>query len=485
MFFLGLVLQQGGGHSRAEALFHEAMAAAPAEGLPALVRRLDRIAGEIPVSPIMPDLLETIQVIGLLHPGSVPDRPVRLASLKARAAGNAGLARVLKRIEILQAYYQAAGRGQSEREAATLSDPVFEGSILGVQAQADAALRARDYRRAESLAMRVLEADPYSPLLADAHAILGLSAAFQGDARAAVRHFRKAAAVTELPTLYGDTRNYLFTASRFALPGPAPVGEVFDEMAPILLTGFAGLKDPQSLALAAGNFILVDKEQTVRISPDGEVLEAKPARKIVDAAAAGDGTVWLLAEDGIDPGTGSMVQLSLSSGGKARPLRKLRSLAFDQAGDVYLLDQDAGLLRGRPAEDGRLEIAALAPVRGELVRVDGRGNLFVLEAAGKSVLLLSREGKQLLSVTTAPVGGRAGAIGFFALDVLNHIYVLDSNSMQIFAINDGTAGPAAQLLATLPLEQRPPFKNLRVLGVTGTGEVVVTGKNDDTWIRYR
>ncbi len=483
--FLALLLPQGAVQDRVRALYYEALAAAPTVGLPGLVRRLDAIANETPSSPFFPDLLETIHAIGLLHPGSVPDLPARLKALTERGAGNPGLAKVLRRIEILRAYYQAAVHGQADSAAATLSDPVFEGSLLGVQAQADAALRARDYRRAESLARQVLEADPYSPLLANAHMILGLGASFQGDAGAATRHFRHALAVTELPTIYGDTRNFLFTSYRFSLPSPAPVGAIFDEVVPVRLEGFTGLKDPQSLALSAGEFILVDKEQIVRITPAGKVVEARAARKIVDVANTGEGRLYSLTEDGIDLGSGSFVPLSVSTAGKPRSLRRLRSLAVDDRGDVYLLDQDAGLLRGHADDGGNLALTVLSPVRGGLVRIGARGDLFVLDAAGKGIQIFSREGSQISGVVPAPVSGKEGTIQSFALDLLDHLYVLDSNSIQIFAIKSEGAGPGYQPVSTIPLEPRPPYKNLRVLGITMTGEMVTTGKNEDTWIYIR
>jgi hypothetical protein len=81
------------------------MAAATSDGLPALVRKLDAIAGASPSSSFAPFIQETIQVIGLLHPGSVPDQPARLKALKASGAGNPAWAKVLQRIEILQTYY--------------------------------------------------------------------------------------------------------------------------------------------------------------------------------------------------------------------------------------------------------------------------------------------------------------------------------------------------------------------------------------------
>ena len=144
------------------AQYDEAMAAGRGDGLATLVRRLDALANGSPGAPVTAEIHETIQAIGLLHPGSVPDRTARLQTLRAQAAGNAALLRSLKRIAILDQYYEAATRGNTGN-AAALSDSLLEGSLLGIQASADAALRAGNYDLAETLASRAIEADPFPP----------------------------------------------------------------------------------------------------------------------------------------------------------------------------------------------------------------------------------------------------------------------------------------------------------------------------------
>jgi tetratricopeptide (TPR) repeat protein len=482
---LPFLLQQGIVQDQVQAQFYEAMAAAASDGLPATISKLDAIASASPSSAFTPYLHQTIHFIALLHPGSVPDQSRRFQVLKSQVAGNPGLAKVLKRIEILQAYYAAAARGRPESASAALSDPVFEGSLLAVQALADAALRAHDYDKADALAQQIIEADPYSPLLANAHVILGISATYRGDAKAALRRFQHAFAVSPLPTIYGDTRDYLFAAYRFARPAPAAIGEIFDEVSAARLAGAAGLKEPQALIFNDGKFLLVDKEQTLMIAPEGKVLDTKAGRRLEDVAATGAGKSYALAEEGIDLGTGTLTALSLSVGGKQKVLKKFRSLAVDDRGDVYLLDQDMGLLRGSPTAAGALSLTALAPIKGRLIRIDSRGNLFVLGADGKSILVLSREGKQITSVTPAPTMGKEPSIEYFALDSLNHLYILDANSIQIFAMNDGSTGLDKVRVSTIPLDPRPQYKNLKVLGVTAAGEMVATGKNEDNWVYFR
>lgn len=480
-----LLLQQGLVYDQARTQFNEAMSTAAADGLPGLIGKLDSIAKAFPSSSFTPYIQETIHAIAVLHPGSVQDQPARLQSLKASAAANPALAQVARRIELFQAYYRSAARGQSESAAASLSDPAIAGSLLGTQAQADAALRARDYPRAEALALRLIEHDPSSPLLANAYMVLGLSASYRGEARAGLTQFRNALAVTPLPTVYGDTRLFLFTAFRFARFVPGAAGELFDEATAVRLAAPATLKDPQSLLPSERGFFLVDREQTLTLTLEGKVLDTRAARKIEDAAVGGAAKMMLLAEDGIDLGNGSFVPLTLSVEGRPRPVKKLRSLAPDPRGDIFLLDQDFGLLRAVPAAAGSPAVTALGQVKGRLLRIDRRGNVYILAADGKSIVIVDRQGKPLTSVVPAATAGKESNIAYFALDSLDHLYVLDANSIQVYAMIDRSAGLDKVQVGTLPLDARPQFKNLRVIAVGPAGEIVVTGKNDDNWVCYK
>jgi len=485
LIVLPLLFDQALAQDRVQVQYYEAMASGSAEGLPALVRKLDAAASAFPTAAFTPRLHEIIQMIALLHPGSVPDQAARFQAVKAQAAANPALARVLRRLEILQEYYAAAAKGRPESAAAGLSEGVFEGSVLGMQALADAALRTRDYAKAGAMAEQIIEADPYSPLLANAYVILGFCDMYRGNSPAAARHFQRAMAVSPLPTIYGNTREYLSAIYRFARPSPAAIGEVFDEVTAAKIAGIQGLKDPRALLFHQDQFFLVDREQIITLAPDGKVVEAKPARKIEDLAISVGGKFYYLADDAIDLGTGTLTPLSATIAGKPKMLKKLRSLAVDERGDIFLLDQDAGLFTGTPNATGTLTLTAVAPVRGRLVKVDRRGNLYILTQDQRSITVLSRDGKQLASLAPASSTGKEPSIEYFALDALNHIYILDSTSIQIYAINEGSAGLEGVKAGVILLDPRPQYKNLRVLAVSATGEMAVTGKNEDNWVLFR
>ena len=68
---------------------------------------------------------------------------------------------------------------------------------------------------------------------------------------------------------------------------------------------------------------------------------------------------------------------------------------------------------------------------------------------------------------------------------MNHIYILDQTSIQIFEMNETNSGLEKVKGSTITLDQRPQYKNLRVLAVSATGEMVVTGKNDDNWVTFQ
>lgn len=469
----------------AQIRFYEALELVPAEGIPSLIGRLDAIIKDNPSSSYAPYVHETIQTVGLLHPGSVPNRAARLEPLKGSAAGNPVIAKILKRIDILQSYYAAAMRGDPESASAGLSDPVFEGSPYAMQALADAALRKGDYKNASMLAYRAIEHDPYSPFLSNAHMVLGLSAAFGGDYKSALVHFQRALASSALPTIYGNPRDYVFTAYRFSRTAPAVPGEIYDEAITTRMEG-AGLKDPLALIRTEKGYLLLDKEMILTISPDGKVLDRKPVRKIEDIAAASDGNIYSITEEQADLGSGRIATLTLTTNKKTRRIKKLRSMAVDARGYMYFLDQDSGILRGdTTATAGSLSVTEFSPVKGHLIRVDSWGNLYVLSLDKKSVLILSREGRQLASIQPDPVAGKTGLIEYFALDSLNHLYILESSSIQIFTITGGSAGYEKKRAGLHAFDQRPQFRNLRVLGVNATGELAMTGKNENNWVCFK
>ncbi len=66
---------------------------AAAEGLTALLSRLDAVAKGGQGSASVPQVVETIQVIAILYPGLVPDRDARLQAMKSAADANPDLAR--------------------------------------------------------------------------------------------------------------------------------------------------------------------------------------------------------------------------------------------------------------------------------------------------------------------------------------------------------------------------------------------------------
>jgi hypothetical protein len=483
LVLLPLLLQQGVALDEAQARFYESMELASTEGIPSLIRRLDTLATTSSSSSFAPQIHETILVIGLLHPGSVPDLNSRLAVLKTAASGNPELAKTLKRVELLQSYYTAALNGRPETASAGLSDPVFEGSPYGIQALADASLRARDFEKATMLTLRAIENDPHSPLLSSPYMILGLSSAYQGNAKLALTYFQHALAASELPTIYGNPRDYVFSAYRFNRPVPAPVGDIFDETASVRLE--AEIKEPQTMIFSGNSFVLLDKEMLLKVSPQGKILDKKPVHKIEDVASAENGILYSIAEDRIDLGSGNTATITLSGGKKAKRITSLCSVAAAGGGDLYLLDGDAGLLRGTTEiSAGSITVATIAPVKGRLVRVDTLGNIYVLAKDQKSIMIFSRDGKPLTTVSTEPVAGKAGSIEYFALDSLDRLYVLVSNSIQIFAAKSGSAIERARV-STIAFDQRPEFRNLKVLGVNPAGVVAVIGKNEGNWVSFK
>ena len=486
LFFLGFLPENGLIYDALQAKFQEAISSANIDGLPTLLKKLDGISNLDPSSPAAASSREMIQILALLHPGLVPDQAARFQKMRASAEGNARLSRSVKRLEILQAYYTGAAQGLTEGALARLSDAVFEDSLLGLQARADAAFQAGDYDQSDYLAYQVIEAAPYSPIQANTFLMLGLSEVYRGNTTAAARHFQRALISSPLPTLRGLAQDHLTLIHRYVRPTPGKFGELFDEELTSRISGVPEIKDPRALVFDHGKFILADREQVLVLSASGAVEESRAARDIEDVAVNRNGIHYYLREDALDLGTESPVRLNFPAAGKEKAPRRLRSLALGVQGDLLLLDEELGLLRCTLAGTVLQSSGALSAARGHLVRVDSRGYIYLLSWDRRSIQVLSKEGK-LSTTLPSPAPGKEPLIQSFALDSHNHVYLLDtsSNAIQVFAVNQGNAGLQSAKVSTIPLHPLPNHKNLRVIAVSSAGEVAVTGKNEDNWVLFR
>ncbi len=488
MLIAGAVLsiflfQQGAVLDETRMQFYEAMRHASEEGISSLIPKLDSINSSLPPSPAAAYIEETIQAIGILHPGSVPDRIQRLEKFKTAAKLDPEAGEAVKRIGILQAYYASALKGDAANQSEALADPVLKESIYGLQAMADAALRARDYETAEKRAMQAIEKAPFSPLLANAHMILGLSSAFRGDPKSALLHFQHALGASDLPNVYGDPRHYVSIAYRFSRTVPGAVAEIYDEIQIARLSGIEKLKDPQGMIYSDEGFLLLDKEAILTISPDGKIVDTKPVREIVDIAAGAEGKIYSITDERMDAGAGSLSAIFAREGEKKKQLKDLCSIAVDAREGVFFLDRDKGVFRGNLAGAPDFpSLEALASIKGRLIRADRLGNLYILDWDRENILVISRNGERVTNIAPSTVSGKKQSIEYLALDLLNHLYILTSDSLQVFAMIDESAGLEKKQISMYSSEQRPRFRDLKVLGVSATGEVALAGKDGENWV---
>lgn len=474
-------------HDRALAEYHGIMAGAAEGDMPALVKKLDSLCASFPNAPVVASALETIQWIALLHPGAVPDQPRRWEEMRKAAGANAVLARSIRRVEILRTYFGGNGKPPPPRAALALSDPVVGESWLGLLGRSDAAFRGGDYAGARELALQAVEPEPESPLLASASVLLGLAHAHEGNLPLAAEHFQRAATLTPLETLYGSAQDFLATALRF-LPGPtAAPARIFEAPATPVIAGLQEFRDPRSFHFSDGKFRLLDRDQVLVLSPEGKLEEARPARQVEDIAPDGRGALVQITRETVLAQGGRPVRLTAAVGGRTRNVSKLQSVAVGADGDLYLLDEEHGVLRATRKEDDSLAVSVISPARGRLLRMDARGHLYILSQDRKTVSVMTSSGEALISVTPRTAGGKSPSIEHFALDSLNHVYLLDAGAgtIHIVAVNSAGPGLTASAVDTIPLEAGEPFKNLRVLAVSARGELVAAGKGANTWVWYR
>jgi len=479
--------QQNFTQDRPLAAYHDALAAASVSGLPALIKSLDAIIAAHPGSDIAPVALETVQTIGILHPSLLPDRAARLEAAARQAAGNPALARVAKRLELMAAYFSDAAKAAAGEAPTPPAGPDADNSWLQDMARADAAMRSGELQQAQALCHRIIEVDSESPLLAAVHTLLGLAHAGQGDVEPAAWNFQRAELITPAETVYGRAADYLQTLCRFERKALDRSASLFHDPELVPIAGIQEVKEPRALHYLQGKFWLLDREQVVILDGDGKVEGTKPSRQAEDIALLDTGSLVTLTEDGIQYEGQRPVRLTASIGGKARNLSKLQSFVLDNNGDFVLLDQDAGVVRARRLPDGTFSATVLTPMRGRLLRMDSNGRLYLLSQDRRTVTILSPAGKPVTSVSPASVSGKTPSVEHFALDNLNHLYLLgnDPGSVQIFRINSKDGTIAAEPLHTMEFEDRPPFRDLRVLALSPRGVLTVLGKDTNTWVTYR
>jgi hypothetical protein len=191
-----------------------------------------------------------------------------------------------------------------------------------------------------------------------------------------------------------------------------------------------------------------------------------------------------------------------------RPLKKVRAMAANSAGDLFIVDDDynRGLLR---CKAGATDCAPWpAMPLGELasVKVGASDFVYVLDNRLQSVRVLDDNGRQMASlgllIDAAPAAFAAGTpnavsvkyefkrIADFAVDQTYTVYLLDPQQRKIgivpLKLDGDKLVPEVKGVLDLPNDDKNQFfvKNPSAIAVTPSGALIVAGQSPRV-VRYR
>lgn len=301
---------------------------------------------------------------------------------------------------------------------------------------------------------------------------------------------------------------------RDELPADTPMRERALELASVLVrrlraangqvpTAFATLEGLSSRGLPAldeprrihfeneGRFLLLDEgsRKLYRVGADGATLLSTPADPSA-VTTMPDGAVLVAGKTGLAtiPPT-RPIALSGTWGGKARPLKKIRSMAFWSTGDLLLIDKDYdGILRCQLAAG---TCAPWGPVgKYRTVLVGASDWVYLLDDRGQTVRVLDPAQRALAVIGPLVGAAKLERVEDMAVDSAHGLYLLDTGTKRIVVIHlksmgDGKVAPTPAPALLLPQEGERAVKNPSAIAVSPTGWLAVASKSSPRVMRWR
>lgn len=385
--------------------------------------------------------------------------------------GNAAAATV-----IVAACVAPALRGQSPAVSTVLFDQAR-------QAEAD-----RHYAAATERLYQLVIEHPRSPEAWQARARLAWIRALTGDLSAALLQCQ--ALRNELPDDHPLRQPVFELATILARRMRAPLRPpYFADSAAVGLRGLAQTDEPVRLESdATGNLLLVDAgagrivlERPVAPAPVGTGIEA--------AAFLPDGRLAVAGKAGISIAGAPASWWSATWGGKARQMKKVRSMAFTSTGDLIAVDKDyAGVLR---CKAGGTACVPWGPAgKARAVVVGASDFVFILDDRQQSIRVADDAGRQITVVGPTTGGVAFREIVDIAVDRAFGLYVLDKENrrLDILTLRADAADALSVVPAgfvMIPSEGAVSVKNPSAVGVMPDGSVVIGGRSSARLLRFQ
>jgi hypothetical protein len=268
-------------------------------------------------------------------------------------------------------------------------------------------------------------------------------------------------------------------------------GAVAPAMEAVALRGLAGLDEPTALVPErSGAWLIVDqgKDRLYRVTADAAapVTTVPGPQAVVEMP---DGSLIVGGNSGLAAAQGSVpVPQSGTWGGKARPLRRPRSLAANSRGDVFVVDRDYdGLLRCNAGASSCTPWGA--PGRLKTVKVGPSDFVCTLDER-QVVRVFDDTGKLLTTIGPTVNGVKLENVVDIAVDAAYGIYLLDGDLRRIDAVAlsvaaDGRVGIETVRTIAIPAEGDRALRNPSAIAITGSGVLVVAGRSSPRLLRIQ
>jgi hypothetical protein len=375
------------------------------------------------------------------------------------------------------AFSVGAGRGQEP-------SPLLE--------QATAAEAAGQLPTAIDRLYTLLLEQPHSPDSLRARLLLARLLVLTGDASAAVlqcQAFRDEPGAAE-----ADRAEALDLATTLARrvrgrPGASP----YVSMTVAGGRGLQQLDTPVSIEMEpSGTFLVVDEgdKRIYRIGADGATVVAAALRDPTAAAVMPDGTLVVGTRDGLVTVPGNTpVARTATERGRSREIKRIRSVAVNSRGDLFVVAREVdGLLRC--AAGGGPCVVWGSNARLRTVKV-GLGDLvYVLADNQQAVQVINEAGRAVLTVGPTVAGARTEKIGDIAVDNAYGLYLLDTDLKRVHVValkSTGGNAFAVDALGNVPIptEGDRSLRNPSAIGVTRDGTLLVAGRSAPRLLRFQ
>jgi len=266
----------------------------------------------------------------------------------------------------------------------------------------------------------------------------------------------------------------------------------FPTFEPLPAKGLPATDEPRSIVFEGeGRFVLLDEGagRVFRATADAATSAAAPQDPTA-VTVMPDGSVLVFGKTGLTAvGTPQTVQLSGTFGGKARQLKKVRSMAALSNGDLLVIDKDYdGLIRCQ-YPSGTCAVAGSVGKQ-RVVKVGASDWCYLLDDRGQALRVLDASQKLIASFGPSIGAARLERVEDIAVDGVHGLYLLDRDLKRVTVVTmratlDGKVSGTAVGSFLVPQDGPSALKNPWSVGASPGGSVVLAGKGAARVMRLR